>query len=140
MSGGSFEYLVYQDNPRGDLVVRMAEELDALAAEGVEGAAEAAARTREYLQPEQDEPVREVWRAVEWWRSCDWGRDQVEDALRDFLRNPDSEPYDPEVFLDGFDGQGGMTISLYVSEIAEQLTPDERLALRYFLDRPASGQ
>ncbi len=30
------------------------------------------------------ERLREVWKAVEWWRSCDYGEDQVKQALEEW--------------------------------------------------------
>ena len=81
MSGGSFDYLCHADELPPETLERMAEELDALAAEGVPGAAEAAEETRRYIAPEWESPIRQVWRAVEWWRSGDWGRNKIRQAL-----------------------------------------------------------
>lgn len=84
MSGGSFDYLYLKDDLPKYALEQMADELDALAAEGVPGAAEAAAETRRYIAPEHAVPIRDVWHAVEWWRSSDWGKDDVLEALGEY--------------------------------------------------------
>lgn len=83
MSGGSFDYMYQQDEPRRSLVEQMLEELAKLADEKVPGALEAYDATSAYLRPTED-PVRQVWRAIEWWRSADYGKEEVIEALADF--------------------------------------------------------
>lgn len=89
MSGGSFNYLCFKTS--GDLfqalgdLERMAEELEDLGPH----ARDAASRTRRLLalSGEIDAEIlvlAEVWRFVEWWRSCDIGRDDVLVAIGKF--------------------------------------------------------
>lgn len=83
MSGGSFNYLCYKD--AGELVSssrqdlnEMVSALDALGSD----AKEIADRTRAIpdriaeIQAEID-ALSDVWKAVEWWQSCDWSRERV---------------------------------------------------------------
>lgn len=93
MSGGSFNYLCHTwdldtlMDKRGDLE-EMASELAGL------GYAQDAARETEELvvllrqwevrATVRIERLREVWKAVEWWRSCDYGEDQVREALAEY--------------------------------------------------------
>jgi hypothetical protein len=94
VSGGSFNYLCHKD------VVQLLEsgmaDLEEMAVEleGLGHVAKApAVRTRAVqsrlraMQTELDAELRElepVWQAVEWWRSCDWGRDQVLVAIGEY--------------------------------------------------------
>jgi hypothetical protein len=84
VSGGSYNYLCFHtDNLTeysGDLD-EMVERLN-----GLPWAADAAAATRrvqELLDEAEKaaEALSDVWRAVEWWDSCDWGEDQVREEL-----------------------------------------------------------
>jgi hypothetical protein len=93
MSGGSFNYLCHTwdlnklMDKRGDLE-EMASELAGL------GYAQDAARETEELlvmlrqwevrAAVRIERLREVWKAVEWWRSCDYSEDQVRKALTEY--------------------------------------------------------
>jgi len=78
MSGGSYDYLYFNapemGGHRGQLEA-MAERLDQLPY-----AKEAAAATRRILLALDDEALAEVWHAVEWWDSGDYGEDQVRSA------------------------------------------------------------
>lgn len=90
MSGGSFNYLCHSFDlddlidKRGDLEA-MSEALAAL------GYAQDAARETEELlvmlrqwevrATVRVERLREVWKAMEWWRSCDYGEDEFQEAL-----------------------------------------------------------
>lgn len=85
MSGGSFNDLHRADlldGHRGD-IENMAAELDALP-----GGKAAAARTRELLTTVQrvHGELEDVWRAVEYWRSADYGPADVAEALADYNR------------------------------------------------------
>lgn len=100
MSGGSFNYLCRAwDLPdivgkQGDL-----EEMSqALAALGY--AQDAARETEELLAMLRQwevratvrlERLREVWKAVEWWQSCDYSEDQVREALAEYRGEPAKE-------------------------------------------------
>lgn len=89
MSGGSYNYLHTHagglEAQRGD-TEEMRDRLDGLASRGAPGAAEAASRTRAILRHFDHaealaQELSEVWRAVEWWDSCDGGEDDVREAL-----------------------------------------------------------
>jgi hypothetical protein len=84
VSGGSYNYLCFHtDNLteyRGDLD-EMAKRLNGLP--WAEDAAAATRRVQELLEQayQAAEELSEVWRAVEWWDSCDWGEDQVREEI-----------------------------------------------------------
>ncbi|MEV4033408.1 hypothetical protein [Streptomyces umbrinus] len=93
MSGGSYNYLHTHagglEAQRGE-IEEMRDRLDGLASDGLPGAAEAASQTRAILQHfDQAEELAQglsgVWRAVEWWDSCDGGEDDVREALTEML-------------------------------------------------------
>lgn len=100
MSGGSFNYLCHTWD-LGDIVEKrgdLEEMSQALAALGY--AQDAARETEELLvilrQWEVQasvrlERLREVWKAVEWWRSCDYSEDQVREALTAYRGEPAKE-------------------------------------------------
>lgn len=84
MSGGSYDYLYLQSD---DLSRnrRMIEEM-ARRLEGLPYASEAATDTRRILTLLADaqalaERLADVWRAVEWWDSGDYGEDDAQDAI-----------------------------------------------------------
>lgn len=101
VSGGSFNYLCHSWD-LSDLVSKrshleaMAEELERLS-----WAKDAAKETRHLVADLNAievrvevalERLRPVWKAVEWWRSCDWSEDQVREAVTEFQGGqPDSE-------------------------------------------------
>lgn len=97
MSGGSFNYL-YQAEfgfQRRDDLVAMRNELHAITRDINVPARErqladfAYNETADLLeQLEPSESLREVWRAVEWWRSCDYSKDQVIEALSNYVPPP----------------------------------------------------
>lgn len=89
MSGGSYDYLCYADaaNLFGRVydLTRMAERLA-----GLPYAVDAATDTYDLLAILRTQEIRieaairrlsPVWRAVEWWDSCDYGEDQVQKAI-----------------------------------------------------------
>lgn len=90
MSGGSYNYLCHAFD-LDDLLSRrgsLREMADRLA--GLGYAEDAAKETEELLVLLNQWCVRAevrrsrlagVWKAVEWWDSCDWGEDQVREAL-----------------------------------------------------------
>ena len=89
VSGGSFNYL-YANDPGeilgSDELREMAEELEALG----HVASEPAKLTRALVDEsraleDRIEKLRPVWFAVEWWKSCDWSRDQMLVALGRWL-------------------------------------------------------
>lgn len=89
MSGGSYNYLYLHtgglEAQRGD-IEDMRDRLQGLAEEGVAGAALAAEQTRAILAhfdlaEEKAQTLSDVWHAVEWRDSCDYGDDQVREAL-----------------------------------------------------------
>ena len=81
MSGGSFNYL-YTQTPGQVLdseeLQRMADEIRELGydAKDVASRTQALVELRDRVAAEI-EALGPVWQAVEWWRSCDWSRDQV---------------------------------------------------------------
>jgi hypothetical protein len=91
MSGGSYNYLyIYADDPR-ELVSRlgtlkeMSERLS-----GLPYAKDAAIETEriiamiERLETQvrvRAEALADVWHAIEWWDSCDYGEDRVKEVL-----------------------------------------------------------
>jgi hypothetical protein len=90
MSGGSYSYL-----HRAlwlDLMVKQLDDLEEMAErlEGLGYAADTAWETRQLLLTLRSasaltdvttQRMFEVWKAVEWWDSGDWGEDSVVDAL-----------------------------------------------------------
>jgi hypothetical protein len=93
MSGGSFNYLCHKDaadlfaSGLGDAV----DMADALAALGYapDAAKETAALVAEAraAQARIDaklERLQGVWKALEWWRSCDWSEQQFKRALAEY--------------------------------------------------------
>src|SRR5215207_487543 len=93
MSGGSYDYLCYQGD-LDELIGRkrtLREMADRLA--GLGYAQDAAAETEELLVMLRQWEVRaqvrakrlqDVWKAIEWWDSCDWSEDRVKEALAEY--------------------------------------------------------
>lgn len=83
MSGGSFDYLCYVD---AEEIGRRLGAVEDMASALEDVCPEAAAATREIadqvrgVQPKVD-ALKDLWHAVEWWHSGDYGRDQAEDAV-----------------------------------------------------------
>lgn len=78
MSGGSYDYLFTRVRPLGEQRTQL-EEM-AVRLEGLPWAAQAAAETRRCLKMIDDaeriaETLTDVWHAIEWWDSGDWGED-----------------------------------------------------------------
>jgi hypothetical protein len=111
VSGGSFNYLCHRPSDmvleaRGDLE-KMAVELELLATRAVPNALPAAEETRRLLGVPTDildgivDPLRDVWKAVEWWFSSDWSFDRVTEALEafhvDVVEDEDGDPYPDEL-------------------------------------------
>ena len=91
MSGGSFNYLCHVDSSR--LMERMDDLRDMAAELTTYGAHTAAAETEAiiaYLE-HADRQINarqcrlvHIWKAMEWMRSGDWGREQFEKAIKDY--------------------------------------------------------
>ena len=94
MSGGSYEYLCFKEPSDlfhvEETIQRMADDLARL------GYADDAAKetmsllleirvSRIRLQSHLDR-IKDVWQAVEWWRSCDSSEDSVKEALKKYRR------------------------------------------------------
>lgn len=90
MSGGSYNYLA--EHEPGDLEARrgsieaMRDRLAGLEAEHVPGAARAARLTRYVLihldlAEKKAQELADVWHAIEWWDSNDYGEDTMRQAL-----------------------------------------------------------
>ena len=82
MSGGSYNYLC--DKARWGEVVDIPADLDEMAERlaGLPYAAKAAADTAAVIETlrtaqEQAKELADVWHAIEWWDSNDWGEDQA---------------------------------------------------------------
>ena len=93
MSGGSFNYLCHTWDLNG--LIDKCGDLEAMASElsGLGYAQDAARETEELVVMLRQwevratvriERLREVWKAVEWWRSCDYGEDRVREALAEY--------------------------------------------------------
>lgn len=93
MSGGSYEYLAFKDASNifdSDMQEQMERMADDLAKLGY--ANEAAKATRDLLESIRDYEremndkllsLHNVWHAMEWWQSGDWGEDAIKrDAAR----------------------------------------------------------
>lgn len=96
MSGGSYNYLYLHtqglEAQRGDIEA-MRDRLQELEAQRVPGAALAARQTRMVLNhltlaERSAQALSEVWHAVEWWDSADYGEDQVREVLAEFKEGP----------------------------------------------------
>jgi hypothetical protein len=95
MSGGSYNYLCHAEP---DELLNKAEDLQFMADRlaGLGYASDAASETQELLLTVRQYQNRleamkcrleGVWRAVEWWDSCDSGEDGVKDALDDYRQS-----------------------------------------------------
>lgn len=93
MSGGSYNYLCYSDEPwyRTEELEGMAEALDQ------RGYTDAAAETRQWLHynytpPSPRDALKNLWRAVEWKESGDWAEtDVVEEYAQYQISSADTE-------------------------------------------------
>jgi hypothetical protein len=98
VSGGSYNYLA--EHPPGDLearrgsIERMRDRLSGLEAEGVPGAARAARLTRYVLihldlAEARAQELADIWHAVEWRDSCDWGDATMREAFAEWAEKTD---------------------------------------------------
>ncbi|MFJ4925285.1 hypothetical protein [Streptomyces sp. NPDC088736] len=98
MSGGSYNYLA--EHQVGDLEARrgtieaMRDRLAGLEADGVPGAARAARLTRYVLihldlAEARAQELADVWHAVEWRDSYDWGDEQMREAFAEWAEKTD---------------------------------------------------
>lgn len=102
MSGGSFDYLYSKSlTPEAHYLRDMADELYGL------GFPDAARATLSFIA-EPPDALREVWRAVEWWRSNDYGRDQAVAAAVSWR---DRKPVERQNHADGWLCRCGRFIS-----------------------------
>jgi len=96
MSGGSYDYLCWKDADQlinsTDTIQEMADRLA-----GLGYAEHAAYETQQILLTIRQfrnriEAMRDklmpVWHAIEWWDSCDWGEDQVKEAIEEYMNEP----------------------------------------------------
>lgn len=93
MSGGSYNYLYLHtgglEAQRGDIKA-MRDRLQGLEEQNVPGAAKAARGTRMVLNrlklaEQHAQALSEVWHAIEWRDSGDYGDDQVNETLAEYL-------------------------------------------------------
>jgi hypothetical protein len=81
MSGGSFDYLCYLSfDGTHQRLLSMADAIDE--AVGDSAAARETRKLANDLEIPQD--LRDVWRAVEWWKSNDYGIEQAQAAIDEF--------------------------------------------------------
>lgn len=101
MSGGSYNYLCHAWDL--DKLLEQEHDLQAMAARlaGLGWAKDAARETEELLvllrqwQVAADvrvERLKDVWKAVEWWDSCDWSEDRVRSALAEYRGETEVRP------------------------------------------------
>ena len=94
MSGGSYNYL-YSNEEQDFLHFGVIDEMKQMAERlaGLDYASEAAERTKRLVQTLESclnevyqvkEDLEDVWKAVEWWDSHDWGEDRVKEAIEKF--------------------------------------------------------
>ena len=97
MSGGSYDYLGTVFDLEGLLQKR--HQLDAMRDRlaGLGYAKDAALETEELIRILRQYDVRieaainrlqPVWKAIEWWDSCDWGENSVKRALAEYRGDP----------------------------------------------------
>jgi hypothetical protein len=113
VSGGSHNYLYSADlswNSRNDDLEAMAARLEEL------GVPDAAEQTRALLAPElpQSSPLRDLWHAVEWTDSGDWGDDQLAEAVASW-RGPAA----PRCYVDGCTRQADESLRVRVGALDE---------------------
>ena len=93
MSGGSYNYLCHTWEL--DRLLAHESNLDAMSKRlaGLGYADDAARETEDLLlllrqwknrATARLDRLRPVWKAVEWWDSCDWGEDSVHEALAEY--------------------------------------------------------
>lgn len=87
MSGGSFNYLYTTDMLAHEHDLR--DMRDALADAGAKDAADA---TDAILKAaEVPDPLRDLWHAMEWWRSADYAENQFREALDEYRAHTATE-------------------------------------------------
>lgn len=93
MSGGSYDYLCFADEAIFGREASLQEMADRLAKLGY--AEDAAKETMEVLLEirqakvrigARQDRLRQIWQAVEWWDSGDWGEDGVKKALEAYRK------------------------------------------------------
>lgn len=101
MSGGSYNYLCTVQDLEDLQAHRYGLEEMASRLAGLGYAQDAARETEELLLLLRQWEVRatarlerltEVWRAVEWWDSNDWGEERVSEALAKYRGDTDGKP------------------------------------------------
>lgn len=98
MSGGSFNYLCRKDiydlasSGYGDDWDNMLAELDDLCPEAAAEMRKIRASTDEFVKEHNTrwEKLAPLLHDIEWWRSNDYGKDQVDEAIEEY-RNADRE-------------------------------------------------
>ena len=100
MSGGSFNYLCHSWCLE-DLIPKIGElsrMIDALTEFGATDAAKETEALRldiaafDVRVSAKLKRLQDVWRAIEWLHSCDWGPEQVEEELRKYRGEPLEAP------------------------------------------------
>lgn len=115
MSGGSYNYL-FMNRELEDLalsrlgdLIEMSDRLSGLDEREFPGATAAAARTNALLEnlriwrahtSASTDLLADVWQAVEWWDSGDYGADQVAAALAAYVRGPEPPADEPPLVVE----------------------------------------
>lgn len=86
MSGGSYNYLC---NAYADDIMSRVETMREMAGRLDDVCPKAAGKTREILAiyrelDQRIDELRDIWKAVEWRDSCDWGEDQLAEAAAEY--------------------------------------------------------
>lgn len=91
MSGGSFSYLCMKDPQQLIESEEILQEMsDWLAREGYKEAANGTQSLIEEIRifinriEAKAESLQDVWKAVEWYSSSDWGKDSVDEAVENY--------------------------------------------------------
>lgn len=98
MSGGSFNYL-FAVQDLGDILSRTYD-LEGMhsSLEALDCAQDVTEKTEEIIDflrrvdkefQEKVEPLRDVWKAMEWWRSMDWDEEKFKEALAQYRAHKD---------------------------------------------------
>ncbi len=82
MSGGSFDYLCHQDCELSSYTHQIVAMRDQLRKDGYEDAAKRTDYVLQHLEKAQRvaSELKDVWQAMEWWKSCDWNEDELRAA------------------------------------------------------------
>jgi hypothetical protein len=89
MSGGSFDYLCYKDGAEAVMSSALTDMIAELYREFPDSSAANDTAALLALRDAINRKVsalQDVWKAVEWWRSCDWSRERAVEAVAEYER------------------------------------------------------